>query len=83
MANHCAIASPPVALIYGHMSPPTPRVGQDAVEPDLIPTLRRFLPYLWPPGHPGLKARLVLALALVLVLALVRESLLVLVPLLV
>ncbi len=29
-------------------------------------TLRRFLPYLWPAGEPGLKARVVIALALVL-----------------
>jgi ABC-type transport system involved in Fe-S cluster assembly fused permease/ATPase subunit len=29
-------------------------------------TLRRFLPYLWPPGRPGLKARVVLAMVLVL-----------------
>ncbi|MEI6418175.1 MAG: ABC transporter ATP-binding protein/permease [Sphingomonadales bacterium] len=29
-------------------------------------TLRRFLPYLWPAGRPGLKARVVLALLLVL-----------------
>jgi ATP-binding cassette subfamily B protein len=28
--------------------------------------LRRFLPYLWPAGEPGLKARVVIALALVL-----------------
>src|SRR5262245_45688790 len=29
--------------------------------------LRRFLHYLWPAGHPGLKARVVLALVLVFV----------------
>jgi ATP-binding cassette subfamily B protein len=29
--------------------------------------LRRFLPYLWPPGETGLKGRVLLALALVLV----------------
>ena len=29
--------------------------------------LRRFLPYLWPAGEPGLKARVVLSLALVIV----------------
>jgi ATP-binding cassette, subfamily B, heavy metal transporter len=29
--------------------------------------LRRFLPYLWPAGEPGLRARVVIALALVLI----------------
>ncbi len=29
-------------------------------------TLRRFLPYLWPAGEPGLRARIVVALVLVL-----------------
>ena len=29
------------------------------------PTLRRFLPYLWPAGEPGLKARIVGAMLLV------------------
>ncbi len=38
----------------------------------LLPTLRRFLPYLWPAGEPGLKARIVGALALVLVSKLVQ-----------
>ena len=31
----------------------------------LIPTLRRFLPYLWPAGQPALKARIVVAMLLV------------------
>lgn len=29
-------------------------------------TLRRFLPYLWPAGHPGLKLRVIAAMTLVL-----------------
>ncbi len=35
-------------------------------DPDLQ-TLRRFLPYLWPHGRPGLRLRVVLSLALVLI----------------
>ncbi len=35
-------------------------------EPPLIPTLRRFLPYLWPADAPGLKARIVAAMSFVL-----------------
>ena len=35
-------------------------------EPGLA-VLRRFLPYLWPAGEPGLKARVLVSLALVLV----------------
>ena len=38
----------------------------------LLPTLRRFLPYLWPDGEPGLKARIVGALLLVLCSKLVQ-----------
>lgn len=34
--------------------------------PDLA-VMRRFLPYLWPKGLPGLRARIVVALSLVLV----------------
>ncbi len=30
------------------------------------PTLRRFLPYLWPAGNPALRTRIVIAMALVL-----------------
>ena len=35
-------------------------------------TLRRFLPYLWPAGEPGLKLRILAALALVLLSKLVQ-----------
>ena len=31
----------------------------------MIPTLRRFLPYLWPKGQPALKARITVAMLLV------------------
>ncbi|RDE04722.1 ABCB family ABC transporter ATP-binding protein/permease [Sphingomonas aracearum] len=34
-------------------------------EPPLLPTLRRFLPYLWPADRPALRLRIVLAMALV------------------
>ncbi|MBJ6122772.1 ABCB family ABC transporter ATP-binding protein/permease [Sphingomonas mollis] len=35
-------------------------------EQPLLPTLRRFLPYLWPAGEPGHRARIAGAMALVL-----------------
>ncbi len=44
------------------MPPDTARAGS---ERPLFATLRRFLPYLWPAGQPGLKARIIGALALV------------------
>ncbi|WP_174286587.1 ABC transporter ATP-binding protein/permease [Sphingomonas bacterium] len=34
-------------------------------ERPMLPTLRRFLPYLWPAGETGLKARIVIAMLLV------------------
>ncbi|KQM64248.1 metal ABC transporter permease [Sphingomonas sp. Leaf17] len=39
-----------------------------ATRPDrpLLPTLRRFLPYLWPAGEPGLKLRVVGSMLLVI-----------------
>jgi len=37
-------------------------------------TLKRFLPYLWPRGQAGLRARIVLALALVVVSKLIQLS---------
>ncbi|MDQ2879459.1 MAG: ABC transporter ATP-binding protein/permease [Pseudomonadota bacterium] len=36
-----------------------------SVDRPLLPTLRRFLPYLWPVGEPVLKARIVAAMLLV------------------
>jgi len=41
-------------------------------EQPLIPTLRRFLPYLWPAGEPALRARIVLAMGFVLLSKLVQ-----------
>ncbi|WP_299651374.1 ABC transporter ATP-binding protein/permease [Sphingomonas bacterium] len=35
------------------------------VEPPLWPTLKRFLPFLWPAGEPALKVRIVAAMMLV------------------
>jgi len=39
---------------------------QGQVDPPLIPTLRRFFPYLWPANRPALRLRIVLAALLVL-----------------
>ena len=39
------------------MRPPTRPQGRNG-----FPTLRTLFPYLWPPGRPGLKARVVIAL---------------------
>ena len=45
-----------------------PPLAPDAsAERPMIPTLRRFLPYLWPAGMAGLKARIVGAMLLVIV----------------
>ncbi|WP_188053161.1 ABCB family ABC transporter ATP-binding protein/permease [Sphingosinithalassobacter sp. CS137] len=43
-----------------------------AAERPMLGTLRRFLPYLWPKGAPGLRARIVVALALVVVSKLIQ-----------
>ncbi|MES1972637.1 MAG: ABC transporter ATP-binding protein/permease [Pseudomonadota bacterium] len=43
--------------------PPTTETGR--LERPLIPTLRRFLPYLWPADAPLLRLRIVLAMSLV------------------
>ncbi|MEP2989663.1 MAG: ABC transporter ATP-binding protein/permease [Parasphingorhabdus sp.] len=39
---------------------------QGQVDPPMIPTLKRFLPYLWPKDAPGLRLRIVIAAILVL-----------------
>ncbi|SDA24233.1 ABC transporter ATP-binding protein/permease [Sphingomonas sp. NFR15] len=44
----------------------------DARERPLLPTLRRFLPYLWPAGAPALKLRIVAAMLLVIASKLVQ-----------
>lgn len=36
------------------------------IDPPMIPTLKRFLPYLWPEGEPSLRFRIVVAAILVL-----------------
>src|SRR3546814_17535618 len=51
--------------------PPDPTSHTRADQP-LWPTLRRFLPYLWPAGEPHLKLRIVAAMLLVLASKLVQ-----------
>jgi len=36
------------------------------IDPPMIPTLKRFLPYLWPKGEPSLRLRIIIAGLLVL-----------------
>ena len=52
------------------MPPLDPTAG--TADRPLIPTLRRFLPYLWPAGEPGLRLRIVAAMALVILSKLVQ-----------
>ncbi|MCP3734116.1 ABC transporter ATP-binding protein/permease [Sphingomonas sp. RP10(2022)] len=52
--------------------PPVDPTGHTRADQPLLPTLRRFLPYLWPAGEPGLKARIVGAMALVVASKLVQ-----------
>ena len=49
-----------------------PMSAEPTSEQPLLPTLRRFLPYLWPAGDAGLKARIVGALLLVVCSKLVQ-----------
>ena len=42
-----------------------PMTDTPSAERPMLPTLRRFLPYLWPAGEPALKARIVIAMLLV------------------
>jgi ATP-binding cassette subfamily B protein len=42
-----------------------PMTDTPSADRPLLPTLRRFLPYLWPAGEPALKARIVVAMLLV------------------
>ncbi len=53
------------------MPPADPTTHTRADRP-LVPTLRRFLPYLWPAGEPGLKLRISGAMLLVLASKLVQ-----------
>jgi ABC-type transport system involved in Fe-S cluster assembly fused permease/ATPase subunit len=50
--------------------PPEP--SATASDKPLLPTLRRFLPYLWPAGETGLKVRIVGAMTLVVMSKLVQ-----------
>ncbi len=43
-----------------------PDVSHSGAEPAILPTLRRFLPYLWPKDEPGLRWRLAVSGILVL-----------------
>ena len=54
------------------MPPETPSEPQ--ASPEGWATLRRFLPYLWPADRPGLRVRIVIALALVVISKLVQLS---------
>ncbi len=51
---------------------PPDRSTSSAVERPLLPTLRRFLPDLWPADAPGMKARVVGAMVLVVLSKLVQ-----------
>jgi ABC-type transport system involved in Fe-S cluster assembly fused permease/ATPase subunit len=52
--------------------PPADPTRTTAPERPLLPTLRRFLPYLWPEGEPGLKLRISAAMLLVVASKLVQ-----------
>ena len=43
-----------------------------SIDQPLLPTMRRFLPYLWPEGQPRLKARIVGAMLLVVMSKLIQ-----------
>ncbi|MES2339783.1 MAG: ABC transporter ATP-binding protein/permease [Pseudomonadota bacterium] len=49
-----------------------PAVASPSADRPLVPTLRRFLPYLWPDDAPGLKARIVGAMGFVVLSKLVQ-----------
>jgi ATP-binding cassette subfamily B protein len=49
-----------------------PITGPATPDQPLIPTLRRFLPYLWPKGQPGARMRIAAAMLLVLASKLVQ-----------
>ncbi|WP_375393185.1 ABCB family ABC transporter ATP-binding protein/permease [uncultured Sphingomonas sp.] len=52
--------------------PPADPTPISKTDPPLWPTLRRFLPYLWPAGEPVLKARIIGAMTLVVCSKLVQ-----------
>jgi ATP-binding cassette subfamily B protein len=45
---------------------PPDTISTTRADQPLLPTLRRFLPFLWPAGQPRLKARIVVAMLLVI-----------------
>src|SRR3546814_14462773 len=59
------------SALHRFLMPPDPPSHTRADQP-LWPTLRRFLPYLWPAGEPHLKLRIVAAMLLVLASKLVQ-----------
>src|SRR3546814_12112743 len=59
------------SALHRILMPPDPTSHTRADQP-LWPTLRRFLPYLWPAGEPHLKLRIVAAMLLVLASKLVQ-----------
>ncbi len=58
----------------GLMPPDAPAPVGPATRHQGWNTLRRFLPYLWPRDHPGMRARIVFALILVVISKLVQLS---------
>ena len=59
----CASARPTCCWQMPPVPPPDPTLTQ--LEQPLLPTLRRFLPFLWPADAPELKRRIVAAMAFV------------------
>ncbi|MEG3163557.1 ABC transporter ATP-binding protein/permease [Sphingomonas sp. PB2P19] len=52
--------------------PPDTISSTTRADQPLLPTLRRFLPFLWPAGQPQLKARIVIAMLLVIASKLIQ-----------
>jgi ATP-binding cassette, subfamily B, heavy metal transporter len=52
--------------------PPLDPTTRTSADRPLLPTLRRFLPYLWPSDAPGMKARVCVAMVLVVASKLVQ-----------
>jgi ABC-type transport system involved in Fe-S cluster assembly fused permease/ATPase subunit len=68
MGHHVALRRLARNATSGRMSPPFGHVAPEAPSGTAdLRTLKRFLPYLWPEGRPGLKLRVTIALVLVLV----------------
>ncbi|WCT73290.1 ABC transporter ATP-binding protein/permease [Sphingomonas naphthae] len=54
------------------MPPDTSVTSDRRAEPPMLPTMRRFLPYLWPADQPRLKARITGAMGFVLLSKLIQ-----------